>query len=320
MVDAFRPTNRDTLRRLSQVAAVAFGHRVEDTLDWLIPMLAYYSPGKWRSPDDWFEEIKSSYGVEVPLHDIGESISRLRKQGTLIWDSFNTEFRLGASSIEKIEQRIESAGDLETQAAKFWEESLPTTLREPFGSRKGWQILMSYCAAVFQMHGVDAVQVLSDAVAAHSSVTQGKVLTEILDSNGVTGSERILLRTAIASFFQSADPVVNTYISQLADSTFNLLALCVDEATRKELLIGLPRLKIFVDTNILFSLMGTHDTPLAAASLDLVRVIKQANLPFTLYYHEKTLAELTHTIENAAYRLKRQTWSTHVSRAIVKVP
>jgi hypothetical protein len=115
MADAPRPTNRDTLRRLSQVAAVASGHRVEDTLDWLLPMLAYYSPGKLSSADDWFEEIKSSYGVEVPLHDIGESLSRLRKQGTLTWDSFNTRFDLAASAMETIEQRIESAADLETQ-------------------------------------------------------------------------------------------------------------------------------------------------------------------------------------------------------------
>ncbi len=320
MTNASGGTSRETLRRLSQVAAVTSGHRVEDTIDWLLPMLAYFSPGPWRTSDDWFEEIKAAYGVEVPLHDIGESILRLGKQGILIRDSFNGEYRLADQAVADIVKRIESAGDLESKVATVWMDSLPIDLREDHGGRDGWQMLMSYCAAAFRLHGVDAVQVLSDDVLVGSKHSQTQVLDDLFDLHQITSEHRALLREAIALFFRSSDPAVTAYISQLADSTFNLLALCVDEATRQELREGLPELKIFVDTNILFSLMGTHDTPLAAASLDLFRVIKQAKLPFTLYYHAKTLAELTHTVEEAAHRLQRQTWTPNLSRALVRIP
>lgn len=307
------------LRRLSQVAAVASGRRLEDTIDWLLPMLAYYSDGPWRTPDDWFDEIKAAYGIEISLHDIGSSLSRLQATGDLIWEASKNQYSLSRGAVGEVETKIEDAGRLEDRVKDLWLNSLPST-EFSGNTRKYWDILMDYCAPVFRTHGIDAVRVISDAAPSSSDETHERLLERVFDDHDLAESERAVLRHAIAMFFQSKDEEVLTYIAQLADSNFNLLALCVDEESRDLLRTGMPELRIFVDTNILFALLGTHDTPIAAASIDLFRVIAKANLPFKLYYHTKTLGELTHTIENASHRLSKQTWASHVSAAIVQLP
>src|SRR5437588_3283880 len=98
------------------------------------------------------------------------------------------------------------------------------------------------------------------------------------------------------------------------------MALTIDAETRQELKSKLPALNIFVDTNILFSLLGTHDTPLAAATIDLFNVINKNQLPFKLYCHAKTVDELTRTLDAAIERLTSRTWAQQVSRAVVSLP
>lgn len=319
MVNDEGPSSGATLRRLSQVAAVASSNRLEETLDWLIPMLAYYSNRPWKSADDWFDEISSAYGIEVSLHDIGESLSRLSSKRLLIWEASKAEFSLSRACSGDIEAKIEAASDLEERVMSLWMEE-HADLGVEREARECWQVLMDYCAPVFRAHGIDAVRVLTDDGPDVRDETHLKVLESVLEAHSIPNGERDGYRRAIADFFQSENPEVTGYIAQMADSTFNLLALCVDDASREALRGGMPKLKIFVDTNILFALLGTHDTPLAAASIDLFRVIQDSDLPFTLYYHAKTLSELTHTVEDAAYRLKKQTWSQHVSKAIIQLP
>ena len=319
MTDRTEQTSRSALKRLSQVAAVTSGSRLEDTIDWLLPMLAYYSEGPWRESDDWHEEIKAAYGIEITLHDIGASLSRLQAGGQLIWQASKGQYSLSRSAITEVESKIEEASQLEGRVKELWLGSMANH-ESSLSSREQWEILMDYCAPVFRIHGVDAVQLISENAPTTSDETHEQLLKRVFDNHEVPTSERINLRHAISIFFQSKDPDILTYVAQLADSNFNLLALCVDEDSRNFLRAGMPELKIFVDTNILFSLLGTHDTPLAAASIDLFRVISQAKLPFKLYYHAKTLNELTQSIENASYRLRKQSWAKHVSTAIVQLP
>lgn len=320
MADDARTLPQVTLKRLSQVAAVAASSRLEDTIDWLLPMLTYYGQRSWQSSDDWFDEIKSAYGIEVPLHDIGESISRLRGSGILIWKASEGEFKLARGASVEIESKIELAADIEERVKSLWFDAVADRLPAGWGPKDGWELLMDYCAPVFRAHGMDAISVITEDAPASPDETHGKMLANVFSSHSIPEVQRAGIRSAIATFFNSQDTEITAYIAQLADSTFNLLALCVDDDSRRSLRQAMPQLKVFVDTNILFSLLGTHDTPLAAASIDLFRVIKSAKLPFKIYYHEKTLSELTHTIDDASYRLRRQTWAPNVSKAITEIP
>jgi hypothetical protein len=307
-------------RRVCQVAAVAGSSRLEEMLDWLIPVLMYYFDGPWRSPDDWYEAVQRSFGIDLGLHDIAESLERLLSARTLIRDTYRDEYRLSNVARDETVQRLQDADALETRVSTRWYESVGA--RIPAMSRaEAWQLLLRYAATVFRAHGADAVQLLKETngVGAHEN-TNTALLSDIFDDIGISEDQRLVYSLAIAQFFSSPDPETVEYIVQLADSTFNLMALAIDDVTRNELRARLPELKIFIDTNILFSLLGAHDTALSAASVDLFRVIQQNQLPFKLYCHTRTARELESSLEAATHRLTRQTWSQAVSRALIRLP
>ncbi|GAA2122096.1 hypothetical protein [Kocuria atrinae] len=320
MVDESSRPTADVLKRLSQVAAITSSNRLEDTLDWIIPMLTYFSEGPWRSADDWQDEIEASYGIDIPLHDIGESLSRLQQNKVLVWEGSKQQFTLKRDAAPAIEDKIEKASDLEDRVLARWIDLAGAKLPPGRSAKEWWQLLMDYCAPVFREHGIDAIGILTEDAPTSSNETHDKILGRVMAEHEVSEHDVADLKLAIYQFFHSDDPEIDKYISQLADSTYNLLALCIDEKSRASLQKSVPELKIFVDTNIILSLLGTHDTPLAMASIDLFRVISKAKLPFTLYYHAKTLSELTHTLEDACHRLQKRTWPQHASRAVVNLP
>ena len=177
---------------------------------------------------------------------------------------------------------------------------------------------MDFCASAFGLTA-GGCAVPTDANRIGSRMRCADILDSVFDQHNIEDEDRAALEIAVLAFFRSRDPDVAKFVAHLADSTFNLLALCIDEESRETLQSSLPEAKIFVDTNILFALLGTHDTPLAAAP-STASVIHQNKLPDRLYYDPKTLAELTHCGENSAFRLTRHEWSRQVSRALLDLP
>ncbi len=308
-------------RRVCQVAAIAESSRLEGTLDWLIQVLMYYYDGPWRSADDWFESVQSTFSIELGLHDIRQSLERLVNSKHLTFDSYRNEYQLSGWAQQATGARLEVAKGLEIRVEDHWYDSVRELL--PAESRSTvWNLLLEYAASAFRVHGSDAIQLLAiedDTPSAHEE-SNLKLLSDILQREGIVEPERSGYIQAVSAFFTSSDAETVEYIVQLADSTFNLMALTIDEETRQELKETLPPLKIFVDTNILFSLLGTHDTPLAAATIDLFRVIKQNQLPFKLYCHGKTIDELTRTLDGAVARLTSRAWPQQISRALTSLP
>jgi hypothetical protein len=308
-------------RRVCQVAAISESSRLEGTLDWLVQVLTYYWDGPWRSADDWFDAIRDTFALELGLHDISRSVARLSSSRQLILDSYRGQYDLSDSARLVVESRLEEAAQLEGRVERHWLESV-NDLISPDQSARAWDILLEYAASVFRVHGAEAIDLLSQQVDDHLSPDGGntKHLVDLLKRENFEESEAIIFTQAVSEFFSSTDPETLEYIVQLADSTFNLMALTIDDETREELKSKLPALKIFVDTNVLFSLLGTHDTPLAAATIDLFNVIKQNDLPFKLYCHSKTADELTYTLEAKIHVLTGRSWSQSVSRTLASLP
>jgi len=308
-------------RRVCQVAAIAESSRLEGTLDWLIQVLMYYYDGPWRSADDWFEAVQKTFSMDLGLHDINQSLDRLITGHQLIRDSYRNQYQLSESARRVVESRLEDAANLEQRVERHWRESVGSLIT-PELEPKAWRVLLEYAACVFRIHGSEAIDLLCKHVDEPSTADEGnlKQLVDILQRDAIDEPARSDFIHAVSEFFTMPDPETVEYIVQLADSTFNLMALAIDEETRQELKSKLPDLKIFVDTNILFSLLGTHDTPLAAAAIDLFDVIKRNELPFKLYCHSKTVDELTRTLDAAIERLTSRTWTQQVSRAVVSLP
>jgi hypothetical protein len=308
-------------RRVCQVAAISESSRLEGTLDWLVQVLMYYYDGPWRSADDWFDAIQDTFSLELSLHDISQSVARLSSNRHLVLDSYRGEYKLSDPARSAVESRLEEAAQLEGRVERHWLESVEELIT-PDRSGLAWGILLEYAASVFRLHGAEAIDLLSKQVDDEPMPDGGntKQLIDILKREKFDESDFPILMQAVSEFFSSTDTETLEYIVQLADSTFNLMALTIDDETREELKSKLPALKIFVDTNVLFSLLGTHDTPLAAATIDLFNVIKRNDLPFKLYCHSKTADELTYTLEAKIHVLTSRPWSQQVSRTLASLP
>lgn len=313
-------TNGSVFRRICQVAAVADSNKLEETLDWLLVVMMFYGEGPWRSADDWFEAIEESFGLDLALSDITQAIQRAVDSGKIRRDSFGDQYRLTGTTSEEVAERLEEADDLERRIQGRWLEATRHVL-DPEEGAVAWHVLLDYAAKAFRSHGSDALELLKDSgVDGTRSDRKASFLKESMAANSISESEYQRYSVAVDLLFESDDAETTQYVTQLADSTFSLMALTADEAVRAELAAKLPELQLFLDTNVLFALLGTHDTPLSAATVDLVRVIKENDLPFKLFCHSKTLEELEHTLEAAINRLTRQTWSQAVSRALIKLP
>jgi hypothetical protein len=121
----------------------------------------------------------------------------------------------------------------------------------------------------------------------------------------------------ISNFFSSLTSHRTKYLTQLLDGTFTYFALTVDQFTSTYLREGISPLTLFIDTNVIFGLLGLSDTALNNASRELIEAIKKHRLPFTLYYHEQTLRELRKVIGSAADEVKGKRWSQAMSRAAI---
>lgn len=313
-------TDGSVFRRICQVAAVADSNKLEETLDWLIVVMMFYDEGPWRSADDWFEAIEESFGLDLALSDITKAIQRAVDSGKLRRDSFGDEYRLTGPTSKEVEERLEEADDLEQRIQERWLEATSQVLQADEGA-VAWLVLLDYAAKAFRSHGSDALELLKDsAVDSIRSDRKASFLQESMASHSISRSEYQRYSVAVDLLFESVDAETIQYVTQLADSTFSLMALTADEDVRAELASKLPELRLFLDTNVLFALLGTHDTPLSAATVDLARVIQDNDLPFKLLCHSKTLQELEHTLDAAINRLTKQAWSQAVSRALVKLP
>jgi hypothetical protein len=126
----------------------------------------------------------------------------------------------------------------------------------------------------------------------------------------------------IEAFFArvSGDQDRIAYIVQLADSVVSYYSLTVRDDIADQLRRGLKPLVLFLDTNVLFGLIGLDDGPQVEVSHELVQVVGQFRLPFRLRYHSRTEQELRKTFDSAVGRVLGRRWPPQISRAVAKMP
>ena len=125
-----------------------------------------------------------------------------------------------------------------------------------------------------------------------------------------------MVRDCISEFLLNAskDADRSAYIAKLADCTVSYYSLAVPPDVVEQLRSKLKPLTVFLDTNVLFGLVGLDDRPLVELSHELVALIRSEKLPLKLRYHSSTEKELVSTFATVTSRLKGSVWSAVVSR------
>lgn len=128
--------------------------------------------------------------------------------------------------------------------------------------------------------------------------TYGEILTPLCDQYGPE------IRSVLVGFLDPADVDVRSYVLRTLNADFVREAAALDTAVLDALRVsrGRPdRVRVFLDTNFLFSFLGLHDNPSNEVAGDLVRLIERARstikielfvLPITVEETRRVLREV----------------------------
>lgn len=323
-----RPKFSEKFRRLCQVAAIAETGRTQEVVDGLLAVAMVYGDGPWREAGDWAMAIKSLFGLDVPEAEIVSAVDRISdpKSATLLRDGRTGSYVLTSAAKNSVSERIAAGDDLERRAQASWLAETEAMLSD-LSSKALWSCLIDYTGRALVRHGYEAVELIggmndepADDDASDNEASIASLLLESMRTNGIDAARYDDVAAAVSVFFDGRDGDRVQYVTQLTESVFNFLSINVDEEIRQALHQSLPSLTIFLDSNVIYGLIGAHSQPLAAASFDLIKAIRENDFPFKVYYHEKTLSELERTIESVGRRLTKTQWTPAVSAGLLAAP
>jgi hypothetical protein len=280
---------------------------------------------EYRRATDWADEAKELFGLPLEVQEVESALGRAVSSGSILYNAQRKDYELSVALRNATLMRMEESEKLEISAQSSWLAEVGSIVPD-IPSDDMWNCLITYAGEMFLHHGYEAIALLSEGVNltendddAEISFTPGEALYKALRTAGINTSNMSRIGSAIAVFFNGANSERVRYVTELADSTFNLMALGVDEDTRHNLIHHLPSLSIFIDTNVIFDIVGAHDSLLGAASIELFELIRDQPLSlFHLYCHEKTLQELERTLDGIGSWLRRTNWTPSISRSVLK--
>jgi uncharacterized protein YoxC len=324
MAKPVTPRFSRSFRRLCQVAAVAGSDRLQHVVDRLLPVVMVYDTKTYRTTADWANSAHQLFELALEHGAVEEAVHRAVTSGHIIYNAQEQSYELSDILRDTTIRRIDESEKLETESQESWLAEVEPLVPD-IGSDNLWNCLLTYSGEMFLRHGYDAVALLAnEAVSSlgddnehETSLTSSEALYKAINVAGIDQSHRAEIATAIAVFFDGNDTQRVRYVTELVDSTFNFMTLGIDNDTRAMLVGNLPNLSIFIDTNIIFDIIGAHEARLSASSVDLLETINRQKLPFRLYCHEKTLQEVDRTIGNIGDWLREIRWTPALSRAVL---
>jgi hypothetical protein len=285
----------------------------------ILHLIALFPSREFRTASDVKDEIAASLGVDLSearvQHAIdgclGRSQLRRTREGRLV---------LGTKEETEIQRRIEEASALEARVRDAWLREVAAVAPE-ITAEVAWAVLHDYLTQLFRQHGLHTMALIDPTIEAPPELetSQRTLILRAVEAHA-SKEHKALLFSLIELFFQGigANPDKIAFIVHLADSVVSYYALVVDPDIATRLRAELKPLTLFVDTNVLFGLIGLDDGPQVDISHELVDVVEQHKLPLRLRYHAETEIELRNTFDAATSRLMGMRWSPQISRAASK--
>jgi predicted nucleic acid-binding protein len=226
-------------------------------------------------------------------------------------------YALTPAAAAVIESRIQAAHDLEVQIRDEWLAELEEHgLDDGLEHQALWLTLKDYISRVFQRHGALSVELLDPASRSDEDEVDLEILLDAAISEHGISAQKAVAAEAVAQFFRRRTASRSKYLAELLDGTFTFFALQSHDAL-DAYVADLKPLSLFLDTNVILSLLGADDEAHELAR-ELVEFIRANELPCTLYYHEATLREVERTLEGVGRHLCSKHWPPSTSAAAVK--
>jgi hypothetical protein len=267
---------RDRLCEQLVIAKVADGHRPQVIADVI-------------------EEIASELGRTLSTGALAAACERLIGRGVLI-RNVTGETLLSQAALEDVRQRREASAALEQQAKssflKLASELCPEVARDDL-----WTRFTSGCLepTVAEL-GARTYQFMAQASDSLGAVRSMAAFVERFPQEGQAAIKRL-----IDTFLDPSDRVVRDYVLQQLNAHFLGLAASLSDEALSSLTSRLRnpvKLRFFLDTNFLFSVLDLHDNPANDAAKELISLLKRLHgrLDYKLYVYPLTLDEMRRTL------------------------
>ena len=310
-------------KQLCHMVALSRDGQLKPAIDNLVvTILALERNALLKTGADVAEAIGQWFGLNLSETLVQSSVDRCVTLGKLVRDRASKSLTLPPNVRAEIRERAEHANRLERDVREEWLAAVEHKFRNVSSdwADELWACLQQYMVSAFRQHGVETIQLLDPGVPVDAE--NNKHLQTYFEESAATHLSTVSRENAFEAvqlFFSESTPNRTRYTIQLLDGTFTLFALTVDEATSAYLRGSMAPLKLFMDTNFIFDILGLHHNPLTDASRELVDVVEQGNFPITLVYHEATLSELQRTLYGLGSGLRGQRWLPSLSRVALKL-
>lgn len=308
-------------RQLCHLLSLDRGGKVQGAVESLILMVLYIDPrvGRCADPDELALAIATYFGVEIDVTAVRAGIENQLQTGGLLIDRVSAPnlIVLSADAKADVATRVENATQLESRVRADWIAEA-SEIADGADSDALWQALQSYLGLVFRQHGVEAIQLLdSTADGPAVSDTLGFMLDQAIKRANLVAHE-LGVKRAIAAFFHNNLLTRLRYMSELLDGTFTFFALTISDSTAEYLKGQIPSLDLFLDTNVILSMVGLQDNPMQDLSAELLKKIDAEGHPIQLHCHERTLQEISELQEAVTKALGAKRYSSQLSEAFVQ--
>lgn len=254
----------------------------------------------WLSDDNNAEELMKTLNNEmsfnIELNKVKDAINCLHERGSLI--KFNEQtYKLSEKTKKTLADNLCKSGELESSAKQSFEKCLekqgipPKDHWEDFCGRYLQPLIKNLGARVYSLF-INEPSLEIDHMDS---------FTKFLKKNCSDYCDE--LRNAILDFLDPRNEVAKNYVLSLLNAHFVIESSSLsNESIRgiQRLTSSIPQFIVFLDTNLVFSILNIHDNPANEAAqklVDLAEKLKgQVNLKF--YVLPTTLQEARAVLEN----------------------
>lgn len=275
----------------------------------------------WRTPapaNQIATSVSAALGSAISPDRVDEIVQRQLASGTLVEqttgeitvahehaEALQTEFDLITEADSKVQERIVElavAFGIDADPDHLWydlDELFVLPLVRSAGARM-YEVLVSG-------------RQLADSVATYNDLAQ-----PMCDKYGES------IRRLLVEFFDPTVPEVRSYVLRMVNSAFvreaaglgeDVLGVLRDSKSRPD------RVRVFVDTNFLFSFLGLHDNPSNESASDLINLVSRTrgSVAVDFYVLPITVEEIRRVLRSVMSRMTGVAPHRNVARAAREV-
>lgn len=268
---------------------------------------------------DFATAIQNRFGLRLPENRIQSAIDRLLNAGLLARQP-NRDIAITQRAKAAVDQDIADVLAQEEHLKTEWLQSVHQVSPE-LPSELAWSTLVKTLQKLFRRHGLQTISLLDASLSVSEGDEKG-VRAQVREACSIPelSDWRNDAEAAILAFLNGvhSDPNRAAYIARLADSAVSYLSLTVSPEVADRLRRKLEPLDVFLDTNILFGLLGLAEPETTDAARELAHAVEENNLPLTLRFHQDTERELRRTFDGLSVQLRSRVWPPSLSAAAVR--